>query len=412
MNFDVVLFLRYVLFVLQHTTIGSDVSAKLALVSVFTQYGGANFDTVTNTPTIATLLSGLGYEAIVAHLHLLVGVVASSASNVTVNNNTNAKDKTDDADEDSDSEDSAAEEMQASEAISALDALISLAKNASIAHRGLVCCTVATVLCRLSAFGVGTAHLAKSSEKTDKKGGQKRKSSAGDLGENLDLSSPLHYYTALTASTSANVGTSSVEVKTTFPLPPAAAAAVEILDTVLAASPVPALLATAAGGKLLSLLADLGNFTLMFLDTPMKATADAVGADGTEKEKTKEVEDGTPTLLQCAWQAVWQMHSQGLPMRVAESDEEGSWEDLPGLLKTITVLLHMKAVAGVDGENSGRGEALTARTTDSLHALLAQTSFHAIISQTVDVQVCFILLLLLYLFIHLFKFSYTLGWKY
>jgi ribosomal protein L12E/L44/L45/RPP1/RPP2 len=56
---------------------GDDVSCKLALVSAFTQYGGANFDTLTGTQTISSLLAGFSYEAVIAHAHVLVGVVAA-----------------------------------------------------------------------------------------------------------------------------------------------------------------------------------------------------------------------------------------------------------------------------------------------------------------------------------------------
>jgi ribosomal protein L12E/L44/L45/RPP1/RPP2 len=46
-------------------------------VSAFTQYGGANFDTLTGTQTISSLLAGFSYEAVIAHAQVLVGVVAA-----------------------------------------------------------------------------------------------------------------------------------------------------------------------------------------------------------------------------------------------------------------------------------------------------------------------------------------------
>lgn len=59
---------------------GSDVSCKLALISAFVQFGSANFDSLTNTHTVACLLAGLGYEAIVAHVNFLVGMVGAFES--------------------------------------------------------------------------------------------------------------------------------------------------------------------------------------------------------------------------------------------------------------------------------------------------------------------------------------------
>lgn len=56
---------------------GSDVSCKLALISAFVQFGSANFDSLTSTHTVASLLSGLSYEAIVAHVNFLVGMVVA-----------------------------------------------------------------------------------------------------------------------------------------------------------------------------------------------------------------------------------------------------------------------------------------------------------------------------------------------
>lgn len=62
---------------LQFSNAGSDVSCKLALISAFVQFGSANFDSLTNTHTVASLLSGLGYEAIVAHVNFLVAMVGA-----------------------------------------------------------------------------------------------------------------------------------------------------------------------------------------------------------------------------------------------------------------------------------------------------------------------------------------------
>jgi hypothetical protein len=272
-----------------------------------------------------------------------------------------------------------AELLQLSDAISALDALLSLTKNASITHRGLVSCSVAAVLARLAAFGTGTAQFGKEPTKADKKGGKKRKSSAGDLGEvAADLSTVESYYAAVAVA---------LAKKADLPLPPAAVAAVKILDATLAETEIPEALAAAAGTKLLSLLADLGNFTLAFLDTPpQKDSGKTEGA--VEAEATKPSADTAPTLSAVAWQALWQMHSSGLPLRVVEADEEGTWEDAAGLLNSINVMLNTDiTISSAAAEGGNRAAVLGGRLADALHGLVAQTAFHALVSGSVDVQV-------------------------
>jgi hypothetical protein len=364
------------------TVAGSDVSAKLALVSVLTQYGGANFDTVTGTQTISSLLAGLSYDAVCAHVHGLVGAVASfkSAGAGTSDKRKRSKEDRDGSDGDSDAgSEGSADEAVVADAVSALDALVSLARNAHIAHRGLVSVTVAAVLARLSTFGAGAAHLSgasngKGDQMGDKKAPKKRKGSAGDLAESADLSTPEGYLAAVVVAQGSHAQD--------LPLPPATVTAIGILDAALKDTDVPDALAAAAGTRLLSLLADLGNLTLQFLDTPPVATT----ADSSAAEATTSV-DSTPTLLRLAWQALWQLHSSGLPVRVAQDDDEGTWEDLPGLLNTVSVLLRTEAAVPSAAEESQRAQALSGRLTEALHALLAQSVFHTLVSNSVDIQV-------------------------
>jgi hypothetical protein len=360
------------------------VSAKLALVSVLTQYGGANFDTVTGTQTISSLLAGLSYDAVCAHVHGLVGAVASfkSAGNGASDKKRRSKDDREGSDDEGseDGSEGSADEAVVADAVSALDALVSLARNAHIAHRGLVSVTVAAVLARLSTFGAGAAHLTgastgKGDPKGDKKASKKRKGSAGDLSESADLTTPEGFLAAVVAAQGGQQD---------LPLPPATVTAIGILDAALKDTDVPDALAAAAGTRLLSLLADLGNLTLQFLDTPPAAAP----VDGAAAETTAAT-DATPTLLRLTWQALWQLHSSGLPVRVAQDDDEGTWEDLPGLLNTVNVLLRTQAAVPSAAEESQRAQTLSGRLTEALHALLSQSVFHTLVSNSVDIQVMY-----------------------
>jgi hypothetical protein len=361
------------------------VSAKLALVSVLTQYGGANFDTVTGTQTISSLLAGLSYDAVCAHVHGLVGAVASfkSAGNGASDEKKRSKADREGSDDEGseDGSEGSADEAVVADAVSALDALVSLARNAHIAHRGLVSVTVAAVLARLSTFSAGAAHLTgastgKGDHKGDKKASKKRKGSAGDLSESADLTTPEGFLAAVVAAQGGHAQD--------LPLPPATVTAIGILDAALKDTDVPDALAAAAGTRLLSLLADLGNLTLQFLDTPPVAAT----ADGTAAEATTTT-DATPTLLRLTWQALWQLHSSGLPVRVAQDDDEGTWEDLPGLLNTVNVLLRTQAAVPSAAEESQRAQMLSSRLTEALHALLSQSVFHSLVSNSVDIQVMY-----------------------
>ena len=58
--------------------IGTDPQSRLAISSVFVQYGGANFDVVTKTATVSSLLEGLRPDAILCHIKFLCASIAAT----------------------------------------------------------------------------------------------------------------------------------------------------------------------------------------------------------------------------------------------------------------------------------------------------------------------------------------------
>lgn len=59
--------------------LGTDPQCRLAISSVFVQYGGANFDMVTKTSTVSSLLEGLRPDAILCHIKFLCASIAATA---------------------------------------------------------------------------------------------------------------------------------------------------------------------------------------------------------------------------------------------------------------------------------------------------------------------------------------------
>lgn len=288
--------------------------------------------------------------------------------------------------------------------LSALEALVALARNNKLAYRGLVSATVVTVLARLACFGSGAALFIPAQAATDRKSSKdkkekKRKSSSGDLGENTPKELTVdEYYTALRTAQAQ---------KSTLPLPAATVQAVKILDQVLSsAAEVPAELASQAGVKLLSVLADVGSTPLVQLDVPKQdsTSTSAAAADGAETGAggdTKVITATSPSVLQLAWSAVWQMHSSGVALRVEESEKEGTGE-VAAALKAVQELLTAEVAAPVetaaDGATSAaRSAALASRLGEALNALLVNTMFTTLVGQDDDTQVCNILMWKLWL---------------
>ena len=368
---------------------GSDVSVKLALISAFVQYGSANFDVLTNTHTVDTLLSGLSYDAVAAHVNLLTGLIVSctesgeskNTSKDTVKKGKNAS-KSTQGDAESEGEESETEEeeeeSQLVSSLSALDALVSLVKNTRLAQRSLVITTVVTVLTRLSVFGSGTVAFDAAEDKKDAKSDKKqkkRKSSSGNLAEDVSAD----YITTVSAALAAN---------SVLPLPPATIAAVKILDATLASSSVPEELAAAAGSKLLSILADVGAQSLTQLDQPAKGKVESTEeTEGAVPTATEVPAVSTPTVLQLAWSAVWQMSLSEIPFRVMETNEDADGEELAAVVMAIHELFSQSPAAVQSVSEDTKTVAQAGRLNEALSALIVHTLFQALVSKDSDTQV-------------------------
>ena len=319
-------------------------------------------------PLITTLLSNMNYDAIITHIHVLVSIISSNIEIIQYKQSNNKEDSPEDSME-VDEVEQGSDLENITEIIAVLDALVLLTKNTSIANRGLVCYIITTILARLSIFnnGIVTFPMDNSSNNVNKSDTKKkkRKGSSGDLNESAfigDLNTPVDYYTALLkAYNTTNTTTAST---TTIPMLPAAVTAITILDQSLSKCSVPDQLATAAGSKLLSLLADQGTHTLTYLDQQSKQKATTTTEHNAENNNNnEEISDNTksPSLLFMTWYSVWCMHSSGLPLRVVEvaDAEEGIWEDFPGLLHTIHVLFNTKANLTSTNTNTTAGTTIT-----------------------------------------------------
>ncbi len=130
----------------------SDSKCRLALASVFVNYGNANFDSYTGTSAVSRLLEDLDMNALASHIKYLCGVIGSSKSEEAMDTNNS----------DDDDEDEAGSANTCAAAKSAIEALAALAKNTKIANRGQVGVIIVSVLTRISCFGAGRSKKVKS----------------------------------------------------------------------------------------------------------------------------------------------------------------------------------------------------------------------------------------------------------
>ena len=344
--------------------VGSDATSRLALASSFVQSGGVNFDANTGTKTVATLLEGLGEEAVAAHVKFLCSVVgeASSSSSSSVSSTAKAgpeeaqKTKTSSKDskggkpktpsqDSTDGEDEAGEddsegiddESAASSARGAVEALYSMAKNSKIANRAFVASACVSVLVRLSCFGAGATKPAaasstsKGSKVSSGKKNKDGKKSKGDAAADASSNS---------SSASAAV---SLLASASSPLPQSI---VELIQLIEGPGPGPAAnepneeLAELATSKLLALLADLGHFSLSQLSiAPGSDAGKSEKKDGSkeknnnkskEQEKDKENQKSEHahshvvgvTVLDVAVAALRHISESGVALRRAGGDDD------------------------------------------------------------------------------------------
>ena len=148
---------------------GDDVAdstpARLALASVLVQYGSANFDSMSGTAAVQTLLKGLDQSGVLSHVKFICGVLAHAASTVPAS--------------EEQGENAAAEEEEEEErdgeavAVQAVQALVLLAKNTQLGvPRVLMNTLVLGLLMRVGCFEAEAvlAEGAKSGGKKAKKG--------------------------------------------------------------------------------------------------------------------------------------------------------------------------------------------------------------------------------------------------
>ena len=292
------------------------------------QYGSANFDSMSGTAAVQTLLKGLDQSGVLSHVKFICGVLAHAASTVPAS--------------EEQGENAAAEEEEEEErdgeavAVQAVQALVLLAKNTQLGvPRVLMNTLVLGLLMRVGCFEAEAvlAEGAKSGGKKAKKG----KLSEGDAA--------LRDCVALLEQGSG-----------------------EGLDAGEAA----------AGSKLLSMLAELGHVECV---DPVAASA----ADAASTDAHKSSGRG-PVYLDEAVRLLRQFMAAGGALRRAalEEDADAAAAIVQGAVDCYAATAVTAAVEATEGEGR-RGRSLR-RAVDSVRRLLAGTLLHALVADHVDLQ--------------------------
>ena len=303
---------------------------RLATANALVLHGSAVFDTRTATSTVGDLLQGLSVPLVLQHVTSLCELIATTAKHT-------------DEDEDSMTEGSIAC------AVAAVNALYALAKNSRITMRGSVCSAVIAVLVRLSCFGPGTtapADIEGTGKKTGKRSTKSNKDKTvqsifAEWGVDVELACQL-----------------VAAVNTIEKINP------EGWDYLNAADDGDSV-STAAGSRLLALLADMGHVGLLELNADsenalLKASEEQKGPAGI-------------SLLHVATAVL--LHIAGtIHLRVESADDDdlkrGHGEALRRGLSSLKCLVDVPGVPP--------------RLVSSMDTLLCQSAFHVYCSDNVD----------------------------
>lgn len=177
---------KHTLHIIAETTLKSlvlaakdDNKARLILASCLVQYGGANFDQKSKTPTVQNLLEGLDEGDVLSHVKQLCELIGTSIGSQQSESPLQSSAQIHTANEQSEIED---EPDTFNTAQSVIDAMVSLSKNSNILGRYNVVVFTSLILLRLAYFSNCVSMkglLQGNNSKSNKKENKKEKSSIG-----------------------------------------------------------------------------------------------------------------------------------------------------------------------------------------------------------------------------------------
>ena len=143
--------------------VASDDASKLALASILVQFGGADFDFMTNTMTISRLVKGLNPTAVISYIRFLADIIKHSVGQSTDSAHRQKKDVDvemggvggrDGLEEMEETNDT---EGEYTVGLAAIEALSTLCRNNNIAgHRSAIVTMILSLFLRISCFSTGS----------------------------------------------------------------------------------------------------------------------------------------------------------------------------------------------------------------------------------------------------------------
>lgn len=275
----------------------------MALRSALVLNGGADFDSVTGTQSLATLLAAMDRDARAAHVKVLVGAVAACANDRSAEgggdmdvDDEDATDAVDDADADA--------ERRALAAIDAMCQLVRIGVKAD--GKGSVCMMVLATLIRLSCFGAGhhyQNHLEQQQQQQPKSSKKRKKNQPAADNPAAAAAAVPQQQQCIDANVMECIRL--LETPERWAYPPR--------------------VVLVAGQRLLTLLTDYSSLppalmTLMALNQPAPA-GDTKAAPA--KSSAADEFAGSISILHAAWEVVAAVHASGVPLNTAAAARDG-----------------------------------------------------------------------------------------
>jgi hypothetical protein len=361
---------------------------KLTIANILTASGSAEFDTVTQTTTIATLLSELSLEMVLEYIESLCDVLKSSLLLTATPAAAAAVAGSDEQ-----------EQENVADPSSCIYSLYALTKNPKLVERGTVTAVILSILLRLSCYGQGITPEVTVTENGESK--KKKKSSKKTSAAAAPCMTSILTENGISAELASRIVTMVRRVEGVVQEHPYLPSEVGIAPSSSSATPVGVVaLVRAARSRFLTMLSEL---TYQTIDGLNKSQAVGKEDEDDHQEKKEKVNTG-PTFLQFANTLVEFFESIGLSTHKELTTVSSSAMELEGAdeedeavaEEAVTVKNLLRELKETMTVMRGHGpEVIPMKLLNSFEVLLIHTTFHILCSDEIDLEPLRVMLIVL-----------------
>jgi hypothetical protein len=358
---------------------------KLTIANILTASGSAEFDNVTQTTTIATLLSELNLEMILEYIESLCDVLKSSLL-LTSTASVIAPPSSDEQDQ---------QQENVTDPSSCIYSLYAIIKNPKLVERGTITAVILAILLRLSCYGQGITPELELGDKSETK--KKKKSSK----KSSSSSSPSMMTSILTAN--------GISVELASRIVTLVRRVEGAVQEPYLPSETPTPVGTTVGVGVVALVRAARSRFLTMLSELTYQTIDGLNKSPEAREKTKEKEEDDhheketnvgPTFLQFANILIEFFETVGLSthkqLTTASSLMELEDEEAEEKEGNSTVKDLLRELKETMSDMRGLGpDVIPMKLLNSFEVLLIHTTFHILCSDEIDVEPLRVMLIVL-----------------